>query len=340
MKKLVIFGNGLGRAIDNEHFSLNNAMKTIWSDENALKRSEKELIATAIDGVEVDDGPTSEDELFETQLALFAIEMLKDATKQDQLSSWLTEQAQTYPEALARYQYRIAKHFFDYKITPEAPQYDSWREFSKCLKNFIWKSSPHIATLNYDSLLYAPFVDDVDGNKKKSICSKYDGRLIDGFGKNVFSDEKFNIFPTNKERLGYYLHLHGSPLFYSEGGAVKKHNRNKVDWNDTEPNDHIILCNAAFKPIMIERSMVLRAYWRKLSSILTEVDEVILFGYSGSDDHLNRLIEDKLGSDKRIRVVQRAESQADADKWKAIFSHRKDNLDVSEFDNILEFNSW
>ena len=32
------------------------------------------------------------------------------------------------------------------------------------------------------------------------------------------------------------------------------------------------------------------AYWRYLSFVLNEVEEVVLFGYSGEDKHLNELL--------------------------------------------------
>ncbi len=31
-RKLLIFGNGLGMAIDHNHYSLTNALNTVWSD--------------------------------------------------------------------------------------------------------------------------------------------------------------------------------------------------------------------------------------------------------------------------------------------------------------------
>ncbi|MFZ6773714.1 hypothetical protein ACO0LB_13440 [Undibacterium sp. SXout7W] len=42
-RKLVIFGNGLGMAIDPVHFSLQPALEEIWERDNFLSNAQKQL---------------------------------------------------------------------------------------------------------------------------------------------------------------------------------------------------------------------------------------------------------------------------------------------------------
>ena len=115
-RKLVIFGNGLGRALNNEHFNLTAAMRSVWANAECLTPAQKDLIATAIEGVEIENGPENEQQLFGTQLALIACEILEKATNDEKLGHWLTEEALGYPSALNKYTYEVARHFHQHDM--------------------------------------------------------------------------------------------------------------------------------------------------------------------------------------------------------------------------------
>jgi hypothetical protein len=54
---------------------------------------------------------------------------------------------------------------------------------------------------------------------------------------------------------------------------------------------------------MIEASEILQRCWQFLRRAIDESAEIVLFGYSGNDTHLNQLIAQKRSS-KLVRVVE------------------------------------
>lgn len=57
----IIFGNGLGMAIDKEFFDLKNALKHVWDKSDNVKEAHKKLIRTALPEMLPDSYPVSED---------------------------------------------------------------------------------------------------------------------------------------------------------------------------------------------------------------------------------------------------------------------------------------
>ncbi|MDX1742363.1 MAG: hypothetical protein R3186_02045, partial [Ruegeria sp.] len=75
VESLFVFGNGLGRALDNQFFSLQQAMQVAWDDDDILTGEQRQLIRSClpIDLIENDDrAPTSEEELEDLQRVLSA----------------------------------------------------------------------------------------------------------------------------------------------------------------------------------------------------------------------------------------------------------------------------
>lgn len=48
-RKLIIFGNGLGMALDPKHFSLQRALQDVWDEKDFLFAKQKELIEHCYD---------------------------------------------------------------------------------------------------------------------------------------------------------------------------------------------------------------------------------------------------------------------------------------------------
>lgn len=337
-RKLVIFGNGLGRALDNDHFNLTAAMRSVWASEDCLTPAQKDLIATAIEGVEIENGPENEEQLFGTQLALLACELLKEATNDEKLGHWLTEAAVDYPSALNKYTYEVARHFHRYEIKPES--HDRWNDFINAFVNFVFRSKSHVATLNYDTLLYEPFNNiHTIGGVQIRLCSGFNGTLLDGYthghGFSVQNMERL----YNPDQKAYYMHLHGSPLFVDDDqGTPRKLTRAQMQNETGDSKSHIVLTHGAMKPVVISSSKVLEMYWSHLTEAIHEAEEIILFGYSGADRHLNNKIKEHRENTPVIIVERVHENQDQRDGyWSGKLGG---NTQVNALGNILDFKNW
>lgn len=75
-RKLLIFGNGLGMAIDANHYSLTNALNTVWSDDTLWNNTvHRDLIQNCIPSGQC---PVSEEELDKLYLVSTSCDYLND----------------------------------------------------------------------------------------------------------------------------------------------------------------------------------------------------------------------------------------------------------------------
>ncbi|MGB0901356.1 SIR2 family protein [Halocynthiibacter sp.] len=341
-RKLIIIGNGLGMALSPEHFSLQHVMPEVWN--NDLNDAERTLIASCIEGIE-ETGPTSEDRLMPAQLAQFAHELITGIVENNKQDEWFTANALKYPEAIGKYVYNVAQ-----QLNKNSEQFENdirLKSFYNSFIPFLDKSKSHVATLNYDTLLYSAFNEYYEvGSKIHRICNGYSGSLVDGYlERNGF--DKNNFERQFNRTFGYYLHLHGSPLFTGTPG--KKILRRQLSTQAPGNARHIILSDGRLKRHLIDRSDILTMYWEMLKTALDEASEVILFGYGGGDEHLNELLR---GAKVSKRVVVRDKGSADANQsakqeWLSRLSHNEDVIDHGDsgvsyepMDNILEFRDW
>lgn len=81
------------------------------------------------------------------------------------------------------------------------------------------------------------------------------------------------------------------------------------------------------------------AYWRYLSFVLNEVEEVVLFGYSGEDKHLNELL--RVYKDKvKFRVIEWDGSGTKVTRNSYWNETLKTQVRLVQLDSILNFNEW
>jgi hypothetical protein len=306
-------------AADPDFFLLDRAIGDVWSNEQVLDDPSKTLICDCLPRTG-DERPHGEEELDVLQLALSACDLLSDIG--ESRIHWLSEHGQAFPGAVRRFIYDTALKFHEW---PESlPE-----QFIDPLAEFIHKTESHVATLNYDNLLYRPLIE-------KEILSGYSGALVDGFHSTGFN-------PANLERkygrtFGHYLHLHGSPLFIDRDNSILKlHQCDLAEQTDTV-SSHIVLTHFRHKPTVISSSTLLLAYWRKLVEAVAESAEVILFGYSGADDHLNSLLHGS--TETSIRVVEwdgAGEQEDRVEYWSELLSRE---VTIIRMSNILEFTDW
>jgi hypothetical protein len=318
-RKLIIFGNGLGMALDHVHFSLAAALADIWNRPNFLTEAQKQLIERC---THHQGPPEGEHELDNLHQAITYCKALSGIGCGH--IHWLTEDGLNFPETTATYIHKVATklHNFEGSI-PE--------NFERNLVDFIKQTQSHVATLNYDRLLYDSFI-------KHEIVNGYSGFLIDGVLSKGFSasalERKFG------NNFGYYLHLHGSPLFIDDGEKIKKLSRHALTIEKNISSQHIVLTHISRKPAVIAASHMLLTYWEYLQLALLEAKEVILLGYSGLDQHLNSVIRPYSKNSKPLRVIEwiGAGSQRERETyWRTKFG---ENVVVTQFCNITQFNDW
>ena len=316
----IVFGNGLGMALNPMHFSLSAGLGSAWRESNIFSNEHKNLIISSLPKVNENTPPESENQLDQLQVALVAAEYLKYLNLKG--ASWLTSEASELPNAFQRYIHAVAAHF-------HAHNFSLPLDFTESLANFINKSKSHITTLNYDNLLY-------DGLKGRNIFNGYSGSLYDGYTNTGFSSE--NLHRRYPKNHAWYMHLHGSPLFI---GKIKAMREERAIFKPDE-SSHIVLTHVKHKPLIIARSIILSTYWEKLPESISESDSVVLFGYSGEDTHLNRIISQCIAK-KYLHVIewQGNHDHKQREKyWKEKINNSKRGFTLELLENVLSFTNW
>ncbi|UST88434.1 SIR2 family protein [Pseudomonas siliginis] len=324
-RKTLVFGNGLGMALNPHHFSLTNAMADVWNDNFAISDIHKELISQCLGGNGII--PQSEDQLDPLHMVISACKTLNSVKMSQRMNvHWLSQEGQEFPVAVGNYIHKVATRLHQYDhglpVTFLAP-----------LIEFIRGTRSHVATLNYDKLLYGAFL---DANLMRGY---FDTVLVDGMVRNGFSAD--SMVRRYRNNYGYYLHLHGSPLFYDRHGLPCKRERHELNPFSPEGSDHIVLTHVRHKRSVIGASAVLSTYWNYLNFCLNESEEIILFGYSGGDDHLNDVVTAHAQSKPIVVVEWNGLGQTQQERW-WYWSQKLNTQNLRHYylDSILDFVNW
>ncbi|EGH22120.1 MULTISPECIES: SIR2 family protein [Pseudomonas syringae group] len=324
-RKTLIFGNGLGMALDPQHFSLTNAMADVWNDPFAISDVHKELISQCLGGNGVI--PAREDQLDPLHLVISACRTLSSINMSQRMNvHWLSQEGLQFPVAVGNYLHKVATrlHLYAHGL-PQA--------FLEPLIAFVRQTKSHVATLNYDKLLYGAFLD------AGLMAGYFHTTLVDGMVANGFSSDALTRLYNND--FGYYLHLHGSPLFFDHHGLARKRDRHQLNPFSPEGSDHIVLTHVRHKRSVIGASTVLSTYWNYLGLSLNESQEIIVFGYSGDDDHLNDVIAAYAQSRHIVIVEWSGVNQTEAQRlafWSQKF--KTGNFHLWRLPNVLTFTQW
>ncbi|AKI03201.1 hypothetical protein IMCC20628_04531 [Hoeflea sp. IMCC20628] len=332
MRKTYIFGNGLGMAISPDAYNLTSAMSKAW-DEGALAPEQKELISACLpDG---DTCPTSEEQLATLQDTVSACEVLL-SVRDTGAGHWLSSQGRQFPEAVHKFAYLVARQM--YLAQHSTGQEEGNRcvlpeDFLDPLAAEIKSSQSHVATLNYDGLLSSAL-------RNKKILGGDEPILFDGFVDKKF--DRQNLF-RNKRFGAWYLHLHGGPLFAGKAKAkpfkLTEVTLSKNPKTLKNVGRHIVLTHYTHKPKIIDSSEVLSIYWEFLEMAVDESLEVVLFGYSGNDIHLNRLISQLRGT-KVVRVVDWLGAGNKASRTKFWNEQLGGDVELHLLEDVLTFTEW
>lgn len=286
MRSVIVFGNGLGMALSVKDFLLGEAVFDVWYS-GLVSEDQKELILSCIE--QNLEFPHSEDQMKEMYSALYACETLLSLRES---SEWLTKKSLGYPSAVYNFVHNVTKFLFRKSLNNSIviPE-----DFSSALVSYIRESKSHIATLNYDSLIFNIL-------KNNKLIGSEDNILRDGFKRSVFNRE--NLFRKNEHDYSWYLHLHGSPLFYGSDTVRKLAIKDLIEGKSvSDLGRNVVLTNFDNKVNVIDSSSILKTYWEFFDLSLDQCAAVTLFGYSGADRHLNEMIA-KNRNVKTIKVVE------------------------------------
>lgn len=320
-RKLLIFGNGLGMAIDSSHYSLENALNKVWKDDTLWSDTvHRDLIQNCIPSGQC---PVSEEELDKLYLVLTSCDYLNDFPNTTNGQHWLSNYGHDFTTAAQEYIHTVAAHLFD--STNTLPL-----EFKTALIDFIKNTKSHVGTLNYDRLLYKAFVDE-------GICNGFD-YLVDGFWNSGFDSS--NLVRLYDKDFGYYMHLHGCPLFEDKGGLTYKEKLYNFQIAKKNPSKHIVLTHIKHKPSVITASEILSVYWSYLILSLSEVNEIILFGYSGYDTHLNQILKVHANSKSKKIVEWDGDGQTVKQRQQFWDGALGANVNLQRMPDITQFTAW
>lgn len=333
MTTTILVGNGLGMAINPQHFTLKAGIDLVAKN---LSDEEKNIISLGSGRI-----PIEENNLEDHHKILSACQTL--IKHNDQLGILNQTKVEKFSKTYSNFIYQVAKHFYNY-------QFDDHKiktHFNTFINNLICfmnqQDRCHIATLNYDKLLYQALIE-------RNILHGYYGSLVDGIVDLGFKPE--NMIPTYND-FGWYMHLHGSPSFITDtDGITKKLKASEMpsDIKNTESqHKHIVLTHTKLKPSIIANSFILDAYFDYFIKALSDSDTVLLFGYSGNDTHINlefKKILSKTNRLQKILIVQWGGNKGGhkiktCNDWEATLyplKYSKKIIELKNLENILDYN--
>ena len=111
----LIFGNGLGRSLDNGYYQLSSALFYVWKTNNNFTNVQKSLVVSAIPDLGDDDYPNSEEQLDILQVAVVAADFL--SSFESEKVKWLNDDSRELPQALRRFTHEVASYFHESEET-------------------------------------------------------------------------------------------------------------------------------------------------------------------------------------------------------------------------------
>jgi hypothetical protein len=325
MRKTLVFGNGLGMAIHPQVFDLRTVMEKVWKSPTTLSDDERELIRSCLPDPTA-EMPESEADLGKLQEVVDACAVLRTINVEGR--HWLTEEGKRFPSAINSYAWEVSKLIY---IESEKEENRPPKAFCDSLMSFLIKTSSHVATLNYDYLLAG--IISSNANLKKMFKTGVSMRGSD------FSREK--LFRDDEDRQSWYLKLHGSPNYLvNESGKLVSATAvaRPASIKESGLSPAVILTHAVHKTSAIRKFEILTTYWEFLERAIDESDEVVVFGYSGNDIHLNSIIS--LADEKPKRVIEWLGSGTKKDRESFWVEQLGRRTKLVQMENILKFRDW
>lgn len=342
MRKTITFliGNGLGKSLDANYFDFKQGMEKGWDRTKSKKI--KSLIKDSLGKAK----PRKEKDLEIIQDCFLKLQSIEYQIKglPNALKKALELHINKDKERYFNYLFNVSSHFYHYQPTDAEPRVLA--KFNTFMNNFcsyirkkwIAGDTVHVATLNYDGLLYKNFI------KNEGILNGLDGCLVDGITDAGFKKEYLQ--PKYGKNFGWFLHLHGSPLFYSEYNSIKK-NTYKQGTSSSEAvlykpgRKHIILCHPKQKYESIQYSNILSEYLEHFKVAINHTDYLVILGYGGEDTYINEIIKSSLKKAGTIFVIERSAEESSEERsifWKARLCPNGTKFKLIQKETILDFN--
>jgi hypothetical protein len=313
-RSFILFGEDFWKTILSDSMDRGTIIRNTLSCTN---QEDKNLISKCLHKSEES---IEEEDLECLQSLTIAFKEIQSANDED---VWLTSEAKNLIKASQKFSHEVGKKYINAHngLHTESVLFSS-------LRNYIKSTNSHVATLGYDDVLYDFFI-------KNHIMSGFNGNLVDGFTNSGFNEE--NLERAYDNTFGYYFHLYGSPLYYTnKEGDVYKAKRSEYEYCK---GDHVILCPIHQKHQIIAASKVLRTYWEKIDWCLNcdDVNMVYFIGYRGGDDILNSKFKNWLAIDntnREVIIVEPDNSEDRISSWKKKIG---DKIIHKPVDSILDF---
>ncbi len=342
MRSTIIFGNGLGMAIRPDIFSLNDcANKAMLSKDYSLSYDKLELIKACLpQSNTLDSFDFSEENMKELQEILFCCRRINGIETNTSVScGWLNEHGKKFDEYMREFSFNIARYLVEYAVPVSQTRFfdEKYNAFEISLSEYIKASHSHLATLNYDTILYDMACRNNLFKGKKCL---FDG-LIKG---KPFSNG--SILRPDALKSSYYLHLHGSPLFYQNSkGEVYKYDRKdlkELQFSVEQANGNfcgsfLVLAPPEHKSAIINSSPLLLKYWHCLAEAIQESDCVVIVGCSGEDKHLNDYITTTINKKTNVYIVEWNGNSHDFNYWRDMYNSNNVKLFHYPKKSIFDF---
>lgn len=324
----MLFGNGLGMSLDPNVFSLGDALRRVWDNPTILTDEQRAMVFRCLPGGTEDGRPSSEADLGQLQRVLAACDVL-NSVPLAKGENWLSSQGEQFPAVIRAFVHAVACEFF--KDRPDGNRFEIPAEFSQNLTDFVNLTKSHVTTLNYDYLLGRLIYE-------RMMVNDSEGVLLDGFRRRLFN--RRNLFREKSEHKGWFLHLHGSPLFYDHpNDGIRLLEEKRLRGADPISSAHLVLTHVEQKTSVIASSEILSVYWEFFERALDESEQVILFGYSGGDDHINDLLS-STNSDLRVKIVEwlgSGDKKSREEFWSRAIRKK---IELVQQESIFDFDEW
>lgn len=302
---MILIGNGLCRAFDDENFHLDKIVGSLKKGCNFKK------ISSSLKLLETKGGLNIEDSLG----VLYNLSHVRGDLVSDDGSDDVKVVLQNgeslripRPEKLKinEYFYALISQIKDasnslYTNESFCSYVDKFLEFLKFYNEDIFLD---LATLNYDTSLYRKLF------SQEWVQKSY----VDGFLRRRGTNEGDSQVTTKhdicRRILRYsrsrYLHLHGSYLFVKQSeGLFRKHRYGFFPGSSEEfLNSVIILTNQREKYRSIKYLDVLNEYNMSFGNSLDRCEKLIVFGYAGGDSYLQEAIKVRLANRSRKKPLE------------------------------------
>lgn len=343
-KVLVFIANGVGRAVDSELLTLSSGIE---KGLKSLNNTEKDIIKEFISLYTKDDISAENitnvinNEENEILAYINMVSMLTRMIKTGKgklKERFVSQQFGDLANTINKFIYNVADSYNTEKIKRNGIYPENFEGFAQSLGGFIYKNKAHLATTNYDDLLYRYFLDvqiKTGENTEAFIMNPSKNTILsDGFTKTN-SGIQFDFSNHDLNSTSWYMHLHGSSRFHSKFGSgnvfksYKKYDSNHVP--------HIILNHFNLKEFEINLNPILHRYFDLFGKALAKINALYIIGYGGYDKHINNIVMN--ANDKcKIIIIERAQQDMNKnDLWRDLKSSNLDITLENSFENILDY---